>query len=1250
MNRTRLTAIATAGTLMLSVLVPVSESSAALPPPATAQDGGEQGIPSSLRDALLAPGWRTSADLAWTTSGDATGLHLLVAEASSGYTWRTAATLGEPGLEADRWIGNACVTASGERAVVVYAPRTFTNDPELARRGGFTAIVDLRDGTVTKLPVTTSLAYFNPGCGAAESVALTQEGDEDLGATRLLRLDATTGTVERPVEVTGQVTSAVPAPDGLIAASGYRVVRIGDSGTVVPVAATAGVPWSLRPDAAGGVSYLDQAGGTVRALRTVGSETSVLAEGGAGHIGLHQGTGGRVFLTGDSTSVGSLPSGIQRISAPASAELSTDGGLALTSVATGRPGPLLTGLAASEAQPAEIGATVTGTGQAVRFAVDPRANLAPHDAQGRDPVSLSATGAGDHRTEAVRPMAAGSPTNPVDTDRWCSIARNDARTMAYQPTPRQVEWAVDMAMQNVLTMTRGQGYRGFGLPAYSPQGMFPPRSVHVPPQIFLGVLSQESNLWQASGHLLSGEYGNPLTGNVYGLDLHDATGEIVDWVIHWDDSDCGYGISQMTDGMRTAGREKPGETALPAVQQRAVALDYQVNIAAGMRLLQDKWNEVAAAGMTVNNADPARIENWYFATWAYNSGFHKFEDRNDPDSHGAWGLGWFNNPINPRYPQGRLPFLHNNSWGDAAHPQDWPYPEKVIGFASWSIDTPDGPGFRPAWWINDQERLAATPPKHQFCDSSNNCQPGARHVPNYPDVIGQPAGPCAHTHNGQFDLRCWYHQSNTWKPNCPDNCGHELIRFDAGFAEPPDGTHYPPRCDQRQGLPANAQVVDDVPTGTPIVRCGGSYTTSSTGTFSLSFEEDSAMPGTYPGKVDFHQIAGGNGGHFWFAHSRLAPGKLNVTGTWRPSSSLTGWTRIKVFIPDHGAQTQLADYVVRLGNGETRHRVVSQNWEVNTWVDIGVFNLRGGSSVSLSSAVSRTETTAEHNWDIAYDAIAFIPTSRPVVNYVALGDSFSAGEGHGPYDENTDYSRAGRDSKCHRSKNIAYPRLVRWPGSDQTIAARARQGGGDTAFAHIACSFAETESINGNTYENGETPQLRQGYLDQETTLVTVTVGGNDADFTGVVKECSVGNFCEDPAVSDRINNMQAPLHALYRAIDSAAPNARILVLGYPLLFNPEYESRFECLDTLGIDASEAQWLNEQGDLLNAVISAAVDDTRTQDGANIQFLDVRPQFAGHAICDHSEPFIWGVTGPTAGWYHPNGQGVGAYAAVVERNL
>lgn len=139
------------------------EADAAKPGPAELPEA----VPAGDRAEKLGSGYRTSDDLAWTTSGDATGFHVMVAAAEDGYHWRTAATLSEPGFDTDTWIGNACLTASGKRAAVTYAPRTFTNKPALLTRGAFTAVVDLTTGAVTKLPVQSSLSYFSPAAAPA---------------------------------------------------------------------------------------------------------------------------------------------------------------------------------------------------------------------------------------------------------------------------------------------------------------------------------------------------------------------------------------------------------------------------------------------------------------------------------------------------------------------------------------------------------------------------------------------------------------------------------------------------------------------------------------------------------------------------------------------------------------------------------------------------------------------------------------------------------------------------------------------------------------------------------------------------------------------------------------------------------------------------------------------------------------------------------------------------------------------------
>ncbi|MCY1649791.1 hypothetical protein OVA19_03265 [Streptomyces sp. SL203] len=291
-------------------------------------DAAEAGIPEKKRDATLGPGWRTSHDRMWTTTGDARGMHLLVADERSGYAWRTAATLAEPGFDTDAWIGNACVTASGKRAVVVYAPRTFTNKAELFSRGAFAAVVDLTTGDVTKLRRQVSLAYYNPGCGAGEEAVLTQSGGEDKSSTRLLRVDAATGKVAEPVEVTGQLTSAVPAGGGrIVAADTSRIVSVAADGRRSTLAATDAVPFRLTPDQDGGLTFLDRSGDRATARHLTAGQlkspasrrtASPLGHGKLDAVDVTRSADGRVYLSGTARKgvTGALPKAVRLLDAP----------------------------------------------------------------------------------------------------------------------------------------------------------------------------------------------------------------------------------------------------------------------------------------------------------------------------------------------------------------------------------------------------------------------------------------------------------------------------------------------------------------------------------------------------------------------------------------------------------------------------------------------------------------------------------------------------------------------------------------------------------------------------------------------------------------------------------------------------------------------------------------------------------------------------------------------------------------------
>ena len=240
-------------------------------------------MPPADRDRDLPKGWQQSGDRVVTADGDSTGLHVLVADAKSGYSWRTAATLSEPGTQTDQWIGQACVTGSGDRAVVVYAPRQLVNSENAFHDGGLVAVVDLTSGAVTKLPVTASLAYYNPGCGAGEQAVITQNfyrGSDYV--SRMMTIDAAAGTVQHSVDVTGQVTSALPASSGLVASWGNNLVSVAANGKLHRLAGADGAPFRLVTDSGGGVGYEVVADGKTELHRFAAGHDKTIARRAAG--------------------------------------------------------------------------------------------------------------------------------------------------------------------------------------------------------------------------------------------------------------------------------------------------------------------------------------------------------------------------------------------------------------------------------------------------------------------------------------------------------------------------------------------------------------------------------------------------------------------------------------------------------------------------------------------------------------------------------------------------------------------------------------------------------------------------------------------------------------------------------------------------------------------------------------------------------------------------------------------------------
>ncbi len=1008
-------AVTTASGALSGLLGGAAWSAAPEPARTTAAEGSEgtadrSEVPPQEREELLGENYRQSSDVAWTTTGDAQGFHLLTATEKSGYSWKTLASLAEPGFDADQWIGNVCVTGSGKRAVVVYAPRTFTNEPRLLARGGFTAVVDLTSGVVTKLKVNASLSYYNPGCGTGEEAVLTQSPGEDKHRTRLVRVNTETGKTSPPVTVDGQITSSAPAGNGtVVGAAGRDLVEIDEHGAKKRLVTARTVPYRIAKDRQGGYVYLERVQRdslkqqeTALVQRWADEKVSRLGKGPLADTGLTR-RGGQVYLTGSVKPEGELPASVMHLPhARKDAVLSTRGEVVVqrTVWADGKGSPkYLHPETATAARSVNLDVTVRDSGKGVDFTVLPMKERSQGWESSRVRSPALESGKTDRKTvegaQRTASATAGSSTEIVESERTCSVPRSDPRNQAMQPKPRQVEWAVNKAITGKLNIgaSRAANWKNLGMPAYAPQTLFSnPQLVdggRVPAQVMLGVTAQESNMWQAARSAVPGVTGNPLIGNYYGIDYYDGN-TANDWNVDWSEADCGYGVTQVTDHMRLSGREHgKGGSAWDYQMQRAVALDYAANIAAGLQILVSKWNETRRAQMVVHDGDPSKLENWFFALWAYNSGFYPNVNGNEP-----WGVGWTNNPANPEWDAGRTPFMEdrlgNEDASAAARPQHWPYPEKVLGFAAHPPAYLESPGtmvaaFRAAWWNGKtgdatidgsalQNRAKVKPPEDLFCGPYNACEP-SKISDGAENEVGQ--GPCTRS-----DYHCWWHQSVSWKTDCSYSCGNEFFRFTSPDydAEQADGTAYPPKC-SRSGLPSGAKIIDDVPQGTPSVRPGcGNTDWTNAGTFSIDFgdgEYGSAHDGTqtpvWPSKVDLHQLGAGFGGHFYFGHTRSDDDKgqrLKMTASWTLNEAVNGPARIWVHLPDHGAQAKYAKYQVQTSKG-VKSRTLDQNGSSNRWVSIGAFMFNGKPKVSLSTITP--DGTGEK--DVAYDAVAVEPIS-----------------------------------------------------------------------------------------------------------------------------------------------------------------------------------------------------------------------------------------------------------------------------------
>ena len=265
-------------------------------------------------------------------------------------------------------------------------------------------------------------------------------------------------------------------------------------------------------------------------------------------------------------------------------------------------------------------------------------------------------------------------------------------------------------------------------------------------------------------------------------------------------------------------------------------------------------------------------------------------------------------------------------------------------------------------------------------------------------------------------------------------------------------------------------------------------------------------------------------------------------------------------------------------------------------------------TLSLRKLAARTGAAALLSLGLIA-GVAGVPataTPAPPVTYTVMGDSYSAGSGGG-----------GETGACLQGPN-GY-------GNDYADAT-------GQVMANLACYGASIANVI-----DSQVP-----LIPATTKLVTLTVGGNDIGTGQVQAACLTAPQSPSctAALSDSLKKMtELPkkVKSLVRSIKAAVPAAKIALVGYPRLFEPNNMAQ---LEYPADQVQAAKLMNGAADLLNATLAYSA----LTNGA--RFVPVAWVFSGHGIPSAAQ-WIVGLGDANPYVFHPTATGyLSGYTAAL----
>lgn len=308
-------------------------------------------------------------------------------------------------------------------------------------------------------------------------------------------------------------------------------------------------------------------------------------------------------------------------------------------------------------------------------------------------------------------------------------------------------------------------------------------------------------------------------------------------------------------------------------------------------------------------------------------------------------------------------------------------------------------------------------------------------------------------------------------------------------------------------------------------------------------------------------------------------------------------------------------------------------------------------------------------------------TQADQLDYLALGDSYSSGEGdtaRNPAD-NSKYYRFGTDvngdsgndiprEKCHVSTR-SYPYIL-----SKGMALGDPKNNNATKWQSIACSGAQTIDITPGEKDSDRGQGARLKDIDNYSELksqalnefipgrvkqiefvkkykpkvITLTMGGNDVKFGKTLAACAnplpFPSTCDQATADgktglrDVILDQYGKLTRLYTDLYNASgKQAKIYVLGYPQFISDA--EMFSCTGIASINYEERQMIHNGVSYLNQVIKTAAAAT------GVKYIDIENSLTEHRLCDSGTAYVTPVVGKPIGInnegdesFHPNAKG------------